>query len=165
MKVKFIAIAILGKNKRLALPSKSFWVHPQVNEEFLHSVKQQYVVIDDKMIEELGGDIEGAYPLVLSDDPSYSNKNALVFKTLEDVLYYATDAELEQVFIMGGVKTFQDTMPFVSDFHWFEIDVQEGDELTFPDFSNYQWNKVAEKRNKNTNWSFHHLIKAPQKLI
>ena len=74
-------------------------------------------------------------------------------------------AELEQVFIMGGVKTFQDTMPFVSDFHWFEIDVQEGDELTFPDFSNYQWNKVAEKRNKNTNWSFHHLIKAPQKLI
>lgn len=163
MKVKFIAIAILGKNKRLALPSKSFWVNPEVREEFLNELKQQYVVIDDKMIEELGGDIEGAYPLVLSQDPSYSNQNALVFKTLEDVLYYAVDAELEKIFIMGGVQTFQDTMPFVSDFYWFELPQTEENELAFPDFSNYQWNKVAEKRNKN--WSFHHLIKAPQKLI
>lgn len=163
MKVKFIAIAILGKNKRLALPSKSFWVSSEVHEEFSQKLAQQYVVIDDKMIEELGGDIDGAYPLVLSDDPAYSNKNALVFKTLEEILYYAVDAELEQVFIMGGVKTFQDTMPFVSDFHWFEVPELEANELAFPDFSNYQWNKVAEKRNKN--WSFHHLIKAPQKLI
>lgn len=163
MKVKFIAIAILGKNKRLALPSKSFWVNAQVNEEFSHSVKQQYVVIDDKMLEELGGDIEGAYPLVLTLDASYTNKNALIFKSMEEILYYAVDAELEQVFIMGGVKLFEETMPFVSDFYWYELSELEESELAFPDFSNYQWNKVAEKR--NTNWSFHHLIKAPQKLI
>ncbi len=162
MNVKLIAIAALGKSRQIGLKNKLPWSISEESDFFYETIKNQYVLIGRKNFELHGGDVSGAYPLVLSQNPNFSSPNALIFKNLLDVLTYAQDAELEKIYVMGGADIYALTLPYVSEFLWSEINYDGEADSFFPDFSEYSWNKISEK--KFNNWTLKHLIKKPTKL-
>lgn len=162
MNVKLIAIAALGKNRQIGLDGKLPWNIPDEYQHYLKTVKDQYVLIGRKNLELNGGDIEGAYPLVLTRNPNYQNKKALVFRDIFEVISYAEDAEIERLFVIGGAEIYQLALPFISEFLWTEVDYDGPADTYFPDFSSFQWTKVSEK--SHSGWKLRTLIKIPQKL-
>jgi dihydrofolate reductase len=162
MKVKLIAIAALGKNREIGLGGKLPWHIPDEYAHYLKTVKDQYVVIGRKNFESNGGDVEGAYPLVLSRDPHFQSENALVFRDFLEVLSYAEDAELEKLYIVGGAEIYRLALPYLSEFLWTEVDYTGPADTYFPDFSSFHWEKISEET--HSDWKLRHLVKIPKKL-
>jgi dihydrofolate reductase len=162
MNVKLIAIAALGKNRQIGLKGKLPWNIPEEYDQFLKTIEAQYVLIGRKNFASHKGDVEGAYPLVLSRNPNFSSPNAIVFRNLLDVLTYAQDAEIEKIFVIGGEEIYKLTLPYLNEFIWSEIDYDGEADSFFPDFSNYDWNEITKK--KYSKWTLRHLIKKPAKV-
>jgi dihydrofolate reductase len=160
MKVKLIAIAALGKNREIGLDGKLPWSIPDEYQHFLDTIKDQYVLIGRKNFEQHGGDVAGAYPLVLSRTPQSQTQNALFFTDLLQVISYAEDTELEKIYVIGGAEIYALTLPYLSEFLWTEVNYQGPADSYFPDFSGFQWNKICEETHQN--WKLRHLIKVPQ---
>ncbi|MFA5583924.1 MAG: glycosyltransferase [Bacteriovoracaceae bacterium] len=76
--------------------------HSKLDQFIIKTLKDQFVVMTDQFIESLGGDISGAYPLIVTDDPDYENEQALIFKNFEETRSYAHDAELTQLYVLEG---------------------------------------------------------------
>lgn len=162
MKVKFIAIAALGKSRQIGLNGSLPWQVPEEYEFFKRTVKGQYVLIGRKNFEAHGSDVEGAYPLVLSRTPGYHHENALVFSSVLEATSYLDDAEVEVVYVMGGAEVYQETLPFVTEFLWSQMDYDGPADCYFPDFSQFSWTKISEEKHKD--WKLTRLLKIPQKL-
>jgi dihydrofolate reductase len=160
MKVKLIAIAALGKNRELGLAGKLPWNIPAEYQHFLDTIKDQYVLVGRKNFEAHGGDIKGAYPLVLSRTQHDQNEQAIFFGDLLEVLSYAEDTELEKIYVIGGAEIYHLTLPYLSEFLWTEVDYQGPADVYFPDFSAFHWNKLYEQSHQG--WKLRHLMKIPQ---
>jgi dihydrofolate reductase len=162
MKVKLIAIAALGKNREIGLDGKLPWSLAEEYEHFKRTVKGKYVLVGRRNFELHGQDVEGAYPLVLTHQREYQHPNALVFRDLFEVLSYLEDAEIEELFVMGGAEIYKLTLPYVSEFLWTEVDYEGPADTYFPDFSGFAWNKISEER--HAGWKLRRMVKVPQKL-
>lgn len=162
MKVKLIAIAALGKNREIGLKGSLPWNLPDEHAQYLEKIKEKYVIIGRKNLDNNNGDVEGAYPLVLSRSHRPSTETAMFFTSLEHVMSYLEEAEVEEAFVIGGAEIYELFLPYVTEFYWTEVDYAGEADTYFPDFSKYQWQKVFEE--KHAGWSLKKLIKAPQRF-
>lgn len=161
MKVKLIAIAALGKNREIGLDGHLPWNIPEEYEHYKKTIKGHYVLVGRRNYELNGGDIEGALPLVMSRNPQYQNENALIFRDILEVISYAEDAEIETIYVIGGADIYKEALPYISEFLWTEVGYSGPADTYFPDFSNFQWNKVSEERHKG--WTLKRLVKIANK--
>lgn len=159
MKVKLIAIAALGKNREIGLKGKLPWSLPEEHAQYLSKIKEKYVIIGRKNLEANNGDVEGAYPLVLSRSHHGSTETALFFTSLEHVMGYLEEAEVEEAYIVGGAEIYKLFLPYITEFYWTEVDYSGEADTYFPDFSAYQWQKAFEE--KHSGWTLRKLIKLP----
>src|SRR5688500_15116862 len=124
MNVKLIAIAALGKNREIGLQGKVPWDLPDEYARFKETIQGQYVLIVRKNFELNSMEVSGAFPLVLSRQPTYLAPKALVFQDIMEVISYAEDSELEKIYVMGGAEIYRIALPYVSEFLWTEVDYQ-----------------------------------------
>lgn len=160
MKVKFIAIAALGKNREIGLNGSLPWSIPDEYQHFLNTIKGQYVLVGRKNFELHGKDVDGAYPLVMTRNRHYQAPNALTFHDFMEVISYAEDAELEKIYVIGGAEIYKEAMPYLSEFLWTEVDYSGPADTYFPDFSGYEWTKLSEEVHRS--WKLRRLIKIPK---
>lgn len=158
MKVKFIAIAALGKNREIGLNGKLPWNIPEEYEHYKKTVKGHYVLIGRKNFEQNGGDVEGAMPLVLTRHP-YTHPNALVYSSLEGVLEYAEEMEIDKIFVVGGGEIYKLTLPYLSEFYCSIVDYDGPADTYFPEYTFYEWEMIYQE--VHDKWSLYHMKKRP----
>jgi dihydrofolate reductase len=158
MKVKFIAIAALGKNREIGLNGKLPWSIPDEYEHYKQTVKGQYVLIGRKNFESNGDDVEGAMPLVMSRHP-YSHANAIVFSSMEGVIEYAEEMEIEKIFVVGGEEIYKLTLPHLCEFYCSIVDYEGPADRYFPEYMFYEWEMLEQE--VHPQWTMYHMRKRP----
>lgn len=158
MKVKFIAIAALGINRQIGLNGKLPWSIPEEYEHFKKTIKGQYVLIGRKNYEAHGSDVDGAMPLVLTRKP-YSNENAIVFSSVEGVLEYAADMNIEKIYVIGGGEIYKLLLPYISEFLCSVVDYDGPADTYFPEYLFYEWEMLNQE--KHSDWTLFHMKKIP----
>ncbi len=160
MKVKFIAISALGKNREIGLNGKIPWIIPDEYQHYKNTVKGHYVLVGRKNFEFHGSDIEGAMPLVLTRHP-YSHPNAVVFSSMEGVFEYAQDMEIEVIYVIGGAEIYNLTLPYLSEFLCSIVDYEGPADTYFPPYMHYEWEVMNQELYPQ--WSLYHLKKRPER--
>jgi len=161
MKVKFIAIAALGKNREIGLNGQLPWDIPEEYESYKKRVKGQYVLIGRKNFEQNDSDVEGAMPLVLTRQP-YSHPNALVVSSLEGVSEYAEEMEIENIYVVGGGEIYKLTLPYLSEFYCSVVDYEGPADTYFPEYMSYEWEMLEQ--DVHDKWTMYHMKKKPDFL-
>lgn len=158
MIVKFVAVAALGKNKEIGLNGALPWNIPEEYEHFKRTIKGQYVLIGRKNYELHGEDVEGAMPIVLSKT-GYTNPNALVFSSMDQVIEYADDLEIPKIYVIGGAEIYNLTLPYLSEFFCSVVDYEGPADTYFPEYLFYEWEVVNQE--VHSNWTLYHFKKRP----
>lgn len=158
MKVKFVAIAALGKNREIGLEGKVPWNMPDEYQHYLNTVKGQYVLVGRKNFELHNSDITGAMPLVLTRQP-WSHPNAIAFSSMAGVIEYATDMEIEKIFVIGGAEIYQLTLPYISEFLCSVVDYEGPADKYFPEYLFYEWEVLNQEIHPD--WTLYHMKKRP----
>ncbi len=153
MKVKFIAIAALGKNREIGLQGKIPWSLPDEYEHFKETVKDHYVLIGRVNYELHGEQVEGTKPLVLSQsDPRY-------YSSMNEIIEFAEANMIEVIYVMGGAQIYELTLPYLSEFLCSVVDYEGPADQYFPEYLFYEWEiKRTEIHEK---WSLYHMVKRP----
>jgi dihydrofolate reductase len=159
MNVKFVAIAALGKNREIGLNGKLPWNYPEEYDHFKKTVKGQYVLIGRKNFELNGGDIEGAMPIVLSRNPEVQSPNAIVFSSMEQVIEYADDMEIQKIYVIGGGEIYNLSLPYLSEFLCSVVDYDGPADTFFPQYLSYEWEVLNSEVHKD--WTLYHMKKKP----
>jgi len=162
MKVKLIAIAALGKKRQIGLKSKLPWCLPDEYQHFKQTIKGQYILIGRKNLELHGHDVDGAKTLVLTHNTNYKNESAEVFHKLSEVISFAKNKCIPQIYVIGGAEIYKLTLPYLSDFLWSEVDYDGEADTFFPEFSYFEWTTVTDET--HTGWRMRHLVKTPEFL-
>ena len=159
MKVKFIAIAALGKNREIGIQGKLPWNIPAESNHYKSAIKGQYVLIGRKNFELNGGDIEGAMPIVLTKNTEFSSPNAIVCNSMEDVVNYAEDMDIKTIYVIGGGEVYNLTLPYLSEFLCSIVDYEGPADTYFPQYMSYEWEVINTKIHDE--WTLYHMIKRP----
>lgn len=162
MNVKLIAIAALGKSRQIGLNGGLPWSLPDEHAQYLEKVKGKFVIIGRKNLELNNGDVEGAYPLALSRSHQSSTETALFFTSLEHIMSYLEEAEVEEAFVVGGAEIYELFLPYVTEFYWTEVDYDGPADTYFPDFSAFEWQRSFEE--KHETWTLRKLLKVPKRF-
>lgn len=153
MKVKFIAIAALGKNREIGLNGKLPWSIPEEYEHFKKTVKGQHVLIGRKNFETHGEDVEGTKPIVLSkSDPKY-------LQNMNQVLEFAEKNHIETIYVIGGGEIYNLTLPYLSEFICSVVDYEGPADTYFPEYMFYEWEML--KQEVHSEWTLYHMKKHP----
>lgn len=153
MKVKFIAIAALGKNREIGLSGDIPWSIPDEYEHFKKTVRGHYVLIGRKNYELHGEEVEGSKPLVLShSDPRY-------YSDMNEILAFAETTQIEVIYVMGGAQIYELTLPYVSEFLCSVVDYEGPADQYFPEYRFYEWEVLRTEVHEK--WSLYHMIKRP----
>ena len=158
MKVKFIAIAALGKNREIGLNGKLPWDLPDEYQHFKNTVKGQYVLVGRKNFELHGSDVEGAMPLVLTRQP-YSHPNAVVFSSMNGVMEYAEDMDIKTIYVIGGGEIYNLSLPYLSEFFCSIVDYEGPADTYFPEYMFYEWEILNQEIHDQ--WTMYHMRKRP----
>ncbi len=159
MKVQWIAIAALGKNREIGLKGKLPWNLPEEYAHFQKTILGEYVLIGRKNFEAHGGKIPGSHPLILTKDRNFSSPHAKTFNDVAAVAQYAEENQLKRLYVMGGAEIYQLTLPYWDEFLWTEVDYVGPADAYFPEFSHYPWELVREEA--HAGWKLFHLRKIP----
>jgi dihydrofolate reductase len=158
MKVKFIAVTAMGKNREIGLNGKLPWHLPDEYQHYLNTVKGQYVLIGRKNFELNGSDVEGAMPLILSRQ-QYSHPNAIVFSSMNGVIEYAQDMEIEKIYVVGGGEIYNLTLPYLSEMLCSVVDYEGPADTYFPEYMFYEWEMLNHEIQDK--WTLYHMRKRP----
>lgn len=153
MKVKFVAVAALGKNREIGLDGKLPWNLPDEYAHFKEIVKDQHVLIGRVNFDLHGGDVAGSKPLVLSkSDPRY-------FSDMNQIIDYAESNKIEVIYVIGGAKIYELTLPYISEFYCSVVDYAGPADQYFPEYLYYEWEVL--KTEIHDKWSLYHFKKYP----
>jgi dihydrofolate reductase len=159
MKVKFIAIAALGKNREIGLKGKLPWNIPEEYAQYKKTVKNHFVLVGRKNFEANGSDIEGSRAIVLSRNEYSHPKAEIVCHSMTKVVEFAEKNSIHTIYVIGGSEIYQLTLPYLSEFMCSVVDYEGPADTFFPEYRFYEWEVIhQEVHNK---WSLYHLKKTP----
>jgi dihydrofolate reductase len=159
MKVKLIAIAALGKNREIGLNGSLPWSIPDEYEHFKKTVNGQYVLIGRKNFESHGEDIAGTKAIVLTKSTDYSPANAVVANSLDEVIEYADNNNIEKIYVIGGAEIYALALPLISEFYCSVVDYEGPADKFFPEYMFYEWEVLEQQVHEK--WSLYHMKKRP----
>lgn len=154
MKVKFIAIAALGKNRQIGLNGKVPWNIPAEYENFKESIKDQHVLIGRKNFEHHGLRVDGAKKALV-----LSKNNSAYFQNMNQILEYAEQNDVTTIYVMGGAEIYELTLPYLSEFLCSVVDYDGPADTYFPEYLYYEWEIIDQEVHED--WTLYHMKKRP----
>ena len=158
MKIKFIAIAALGKDRQIGLNGALPWNYPDEFNHFKQTVKGQYVLTGRKNFEVSKG-LEDSKVLVLTKNPEYTSEKAEVFTNINDLKEFAHSNDINTIYVIGGAQIYEFMLPYISEFLCSVVDYEGEADTYFPEYLFYEWDILDTQIHPN--WSMYHMKKVP----
>lgn len=144
----------IGKNKKL------LWHIPEDFKRFKDLTSGHVLVMGENTFRSLGKPLPGRTNIVISNNPGFKARGALVFHDIESALDKAKEIEKSEIFIIGGGQIYRQTIGLADKLY---LTIVEGDfeaDTFFPDYSVFK--KVIYKKessDKNYKYKFLELTK------
>jgi dihydrofolate reductase len=161
MTVKLYAIAALGPHREIGLNGHLPWSLADEYEHYKKTVKGHYVLVGRKNFEANQGDVNGAYPIVMSRT-SFHHPNAFSVSSLAELEEFSETKGIKEIFVIGGSEIYDLTLPYLSEFYCSIVDYSGPADTYFPEYMFYEWEMIKEDIHEK--WTFYHMKKRPLPL-
>ena len=94
--------------------------------------------------------LPGRLNVVISKNPAFSPRGALVCETVEQGLAIARDTarddEVNEVCVIGGAQIYALTLPRAKRLYISEVEAEPDGDARFPDFDESEWREISAER-------------------
>ncbi len=151
-------IVAMDKNGVIGKDNKLPWHLPADLKFFKNTTMGHGIVMGRKTYESIGKPLPGRENIILTRDYSYKADGCIVFHSVEDILHYAEDKNVE-TFITGGEEVFKLFIPSVDKLYVTKIDHEfEGDtffpSLNWADFTLVSSEQGIQDEKNRYNYKF-----------
>jgi dihydrofolate reductase len=136
-------IAAMGKNRAIGRDGGLPWRLPADMRFFKKTTMGHHLVMGRRTWDELGAPLPGRTTIVISRDPSFAPKGAVVARSLDEALQLA--AGEEEVFVAGGAVIYALALPVADRMVLTLIDAEFEADTFFPAFDEKEWEIVARE--------------------
>ena len=134
------------------------------------------IIMGRKTFESIGRPLPGRTRIIVTRQPGYKVKNAIVVNSIAEALQAcsisaaehvlestAMDRENRENFVIGGAEIFRQTLPICDRLYITEIQRDfEGDTL-FPEFNHDEWVEVSREKHVDDNGLEYHFVTLDRK--
>jgi dihydrofolate reductase len=153
---------VIGKNN--ALP----WRLPPDLKRFKALTMGHPIIMGRKTFESIGRPLPGRICIIVTRQPGYTVKDAIVVNSIAEALEACSTNAAEYVpalvatdrenFVIGGAEIFRQALPMCDRLYITEIQKDfEGDTL-FPEFNHDEWMEVSREEHMNDNGLEYHFV-------
>src|SRR5699024_7539079 len=138
---------VIGRSKENDMP----WHLPNDLRHFKETTMGHTIIMGRKTFESLGGVLPGRKHIVLTRKDNYDVPEEVeVFSDIDQLLQYVKEHKREekQFFVIGGGHIFRQLLPYVSRMYITRIAESFDGDVTFPSFSETEWEKVCCEKGK-----------------
>jgi len=141
------AIAAMSKNRVIGKNQDLPWHMPGDLKFFKRTTLHHHVVMGRGTFEPYCKPLPLRTNIVITRNPYYIASGVIVAHSIEEALQIAEDNGEEEVFICGGGKIYEQSIPFWDKVYLTEIDtiVEDGDAF-FPEFDLSEFELTSEKK-------------------
>ncbi|MCD8397136.1 MAG: dihydrofolate reductase [Lachnospiraceae bacterium] len=140
-------IAAVDENWGIGCQGKLLVQIPSDMKSFREMTAHKVVVMGRKTLESLpnGLPLAGRTNLILSSNPSYQVRNALVLHSVNEVLKEAEHYSSEDVYIIGGESVYRQFLPYCDTAHITKIMEKYDADVFFPNLDEMEdWKITAD---------------------
>lgn len=144
-------IAAVDKNWAIGLKNRLLVSIPEDMKFFRTETAEKVVVMGRKTLETFpnGLPLKNRTNIVLTSNPDYDAKGALVFHTVEEVMEELKKYPSEDIYIIGGASIYEQFLPYCSAAHITKIDYAYEADTYFPNLDELpEWNVEASSGEK-----------------
>ena len=125
---------------------------PAERQLLLKETAGKVVVMGRKTLETLPGGqpLGGRTNVVLSADPSFKARGAVVCRSMEETLAYLEEFDPKDIYILGGESIYRQFLPYCTTVHVTSIDYTYDGDAYFPDLEKEEGWYLAEEGDEQT---------------
>lgn len=140
----------LGKNKEL------IWRLSGDLKRFKELTMGHPIIMGRRTFESIGKALPGRTNIVITHNPRYSVKGALVVRSLDEALAKARSMDDEEIFVIGGGEIFKQALPLTDKLYLTLIDDKaDGADVFFPEYPEFTkktFEQSGEERGVKYRW-------------
>ncbi|MBP9925918.1 MAG: dihydrofolate reductase [Cyclobacteriaceae bacterium] len=144
-------IAALAKNRIIGKNNDLPWHLPDDMKYFMQTTKEHYVIMGRKNYESIPEKfrpLPNRTNIVVTRKKDFQAPNCIVVNSLQEGLTLGSNANQEEVFIIGGSEIYKLGLPLANKLYLTEIDaVIEGDTY-FPSIDLNEWKEVSRNHHE-----------------
>ncbi|HBN86496.1 MAG TPA: hypothetical protein DDZ89_21985 [Clostridiales bacterium] len=143
-KAKISLIAAISSNYVIGMDEKIPWRIPGEQKRFKDLTMGKTIIMGRKTYESIGKPLPGRNTVVISRSKKYEYDHCVTVDSLYDALILAKDQE--EVFIVGGGRVYQESLPFADRIYLTVIDKEYEGNVFFPKFDTVLFQKTYEQK-------------------
>ncbi len=149
MAAKVAAVVAIGKNRELGLRNKLLWHIPEDLKRFKALTKGHPIIMGRKTFESIVSYVGGPLPertnIVLTHDPLWHYKGAIVAHSLDEAIVKARQLDAEEIHIGGGAELYAQALPMIEKLYLTIIDAEADADSFFPPYEKEFTKKIFEE--------------------
>lgn len=130
---------VIGKNNHLP------WKLSADLKRFKHFTTGKAIIMGRKTYESIGHPLPKRINIILSRNSDYKPEKTVVFAELSKALNFVADNGIEEVFILGGSKIFEQTLDIADRIYLTKVHADIEGDTFFPEIDMDEWDIVDEE--------------------
>ncbi|MFC3885238.1 type 3 dihydrofolate reductase [Bacillus songklensis] len=137
-------IAAMDENRLIGKNNDLPWRLPADLAYFKKVTMGRTVVMGRKTFESIGKPLPGRENVIVTSRQDYKAEGAAVVHSLDELL--AFDNHSKELFIIGGARLYEQTLPHANRLYLTEIQEQFEGDTYFPVFNQSEWNVIFKEQ-------------------
>jgi dihydrofolate reductase len=142
---KISAIVAIDKNNCIGKDNEIPWYLPADLKYFKKTTIDHPVIMGRKSFESIGRPLPKRTNIVISSNPFYIANGILIASNIEEALEMAMSENLDEVFIIGGGKIYQQTHDLWDRVYLTEVEIETEGDTFFPKLDPKVWQEISRE--------------------
>ena len=145
---KLSIIAALDQAKGIGCDNKLLWHIPEDLARFRKLTSGHVVIMGRKTHESIGRPLPNRTNIVVTSNKNLKLVGCIVANSLEDALGIARQKEKEEIFIIGGGKIYEQTLPLADKLYLTVVEGNFGADTFFPPYEGF--GRIVSQRDSSS---------------
>ena len=139
-------IVAVSENQVIGKGGKLPWRLSADLKRFKEITTGHAIIMGRKTFESIGHPLPQRINIVLSKQKDFKPEKTIVHADLKDALNFVADHDIDEVFIIGGAKVFEETLEIADRIYLTKVHTKiEGGDTFFPELDMSEWDIVDEE--------------------
>lgn len=142
------AIVAMTHNRVIGANNNIPWYLPADLKYFKKTTMGHHIIMGRKTFLSIGRPLPKRTNIVLTRDPFFVATGVNVMSSIDEALEFARDAEVQEVFIIGGGELYKQSMPKLDRIYLTKVHANVEGDVFFPEMSELEWKLISDEPHK-----------------
>ncbi|HLB41950.1 MAG TPA: dihydrofolate reductase [Gammaproteobacteria bacterium] len=130
---------VIGKNNQLP------WHLPADLKHFKAITTGHAILMGRKTFASIGKPLPHRTNLIMTRDPLFQATGGLVMYNIQAAIHWATNNNIEKIFIIGGAEMYQQWLPYIQRIYMTIVHAQFEGDTYFPELQDNEWKEIKRE--------------------